>query len=80
MADDPGTGRPEEYAERVLDIVSGDGPGPLRVPIGDDTYAYLEAVEQASRQELAVARTLVQRARARRPPDPGDPQPPERVA
>ncbi|MEU8948627.1 SDR family oxidoreductase [Streptomyces sp. NPDC048489] len=80
MADDPGTGRPEDYAERVLDIVSRDAPGPLRVPIGDDAYAYLEAAEQESRRELAAARALVQRTPALPLPDPEEPQTARRVA
>lgn len=60
MADSLATGRPEDFATRVLDIVTADGPVPLRIPIGEDAYAYLDAVEQASREELAAARTLVQ--------------------
>jgi hypothetical protein len=58
MADDVTTGRPEDFATRMLDIVATDGPTPLRIPIGADAYAFLEAVEQASREELTAARTL----------------------
>ncbi|MDN3271932.1 SDR family oxidoreductase [Streptomyces sp. MA15] len=60
MADNPGIGRPEDFAARLFDIVRADGPTPLCVPIGDDAYAYLEAVEQALREELTAARALTQ--------------------
>ncbi|MET9610767.1 SDR family oxidoreductase [Streptomyces sp. NPDC006512] len=60
LADDAASGRPEDFAARVLDVVGADGPVPLRVPIGDDAYAYLDGAEQASREELAAARALVQ--------------------
>lgn len=59
MADDTATGRPEDFAARVLDIVAADAPTPLRVPIGDDAYAYIDMAEQAAREELAAARALV---------------------
>ncbi|WP_256107293.1 SDR family oxidoreductase [Streptomyces sp. ODS05-4] len=58
MADAPGIGRPEDYAAQVLALVADPGPTPLRVPVGDDAYAYLEAVQQAAREELAAARAL----------------------
>lgn len=80
MADDPATGRPEDYAARVLDIVTGDGPSPLRIPIGDDAYAYLEAAEQASREELAAARVLVQGTAVQPVPDPEEDPSAERAA
>lgn len=80
MAQDPATGRPEDYAARVLDIVAAEGPTPLRVPIGDDAYVYLEAVEQASREELDAARALTDGVRARPEPHPQEPQPEERAA
>ncbi|MFD3328342.1 SDR family oxidoreductase [Streptomyces sp. NPDC058701] len=59
MADDTATGRPEDFAARVLDIVAADASTPLRVPIGDDAYAYVDLAEQAAREELAAARALV---------------------
>lgn len=59
MADDTATGRPEDFAARVLDIVAAGAPTPLRVPIGDDAYAYIDMAEQAAREELAAARALV---------------------
>ncbi|MFF7333513.1 SDR family NAD(P)-dependent oxidoreductase [Streptomyces sp. NPDC008150] len=58
LAANPETGRPEDFAARVLDIVNADVPTPLRIPVGDDAYGYLELVEQASRDELATARAL----------------------
>lgn len=60
MADDAATGRPEDFAARVLDIVAAAASTPLRVPIGDDAYAYVDMAEQAAREELAAARALVQ--------------------
>ncbi|TXS44457.1 SDR family oxidoreductase [Streptomyces sp. t39] len=61
MADDAATGRPEDFAAQVLAVVTADGPTPLRIPIGEDAYAYLDMVEQASREELAAARALTVR-------------------
>ncbi|MFF4244779.1 SDR family oxidoreductase [Streptomyces sp. NPDC001822] len=58
LATGPGTGRPEDFAARVLGIVAADAPTPLRIPVGDDAYGYLELAEQASREELAAARIL----------------------
>ncbi|WP_331446995.1 SDR family oxidoreductase [Streptomyces xanthochromogenes] len=59
LVDNPETGRPEDFAARVLDIVAAEAPTPLRIPIGDDAFGYLEADEQASREELAAARIIV---------------------
>ncbi|MFE6456653.1 SDR family NAD(P)-dependent oxidoreductase [Streptomyces cinereoruber] len=58
MADDAAMGRPEDFAARVLALVASEGTTPLRVPIGRDAFLYLEAVEQATRDELAAARAL----------------------
>ncbi|MFE4860489.1 SDR family oxidoreductase [Streptomyces sp. NPDC056670] len=58
LVDNPDTGRPGDFAARVLDIVTAEGPTPLRIPIGDDAYGYLEADEQASREEFAAARII----------------------
>lgn len=60
LADSPETGRPEDFAARVLDIVAADGPTPLRIPVGDDAYGYLDAEEEAYREEYAAARILAQ--------------------
>ncbi|MFE5540596.1 SDR family oxidoreductase [Streptomyces sp. NPDC056492] len=60
LAENPETGRPEDFAERVLDIVTAQGPTPLRIPVGDDAYGYLDLAEQASREEFAAARILAQ--------------------
>ncbi|WP_336324027.1 SDR family NAD(P)-dependent oxidoreductase [Streptomyces lavendofoliae] len=59
MAGDPATGRPQDYAARILAIVAAEAPTPLRIPVGDDAYTYLETAEQAAREELAAARALV---------------------
>jgi NAD(P)-dependent dehydrogenase (short-subunit alcohol dehydrogenase family) len=58
MADNPAIGRPQDYAARILGIVAADAPTPLRIPVGDDAYTYLETAEQAAREELAAARAL----------------------
>ncbi|KMO94974.1 SDR family oxidoreductase [Streptomyces roseus] len=60
LAENPETGRPEDFAERVLDIIAAEGPTPLRIPVGDDAYGYLDLAEQASREEFAAARILTQ--------------------
>ncbi|MFE2330061.1 SDR family oxidoreductase [Streptomyces sp. NPDC059385] len=60
IADNPETGRPEDFAERVLDIVTADAPVPVRIPVGDDAYGFLDLAEEAARAELAAARLLVQ--------------------
>ncbi|MFE2170586.1 SDR family oxidoreductase [Streptomyces sp. NPDC059447] len=60
IADNPETGRPEDFADRVLDIVTADAPVPVRIPVGDDAYGFLDLAEEAARAELAAARLLVQ--------------------
>ncbi|MCZ4125927.1 SDR family oxidoreductase [Streptomyces sp. H39-S7] len=60
LADNPETGRPENFAAQVLAIVAADGPTPLRIPVGDDAYGFLDLAEQASRTEFAAARLLTQ--------------------
>ncbi|MFJ5934058.1 SDR family oxidoreductase [Streptomyces sp. NPDC093071] len=62
MADDAAMGRPEDFAARVLALVASPGATPLRVPIGEDAFLYLEAVERAARDELAAARLLTDMA------------------
>ncbi|MBP2586015.1 NAD(P)-dependent dehydrogenase (short-subunit alcohol dehydrogenase family) [Streptomyces sp. PvR006] len=59
LADSPETGRPDDYAARVLAIVHAEGPTPLRIPVGADAYGYLDVAEQAAREEYAAARALV---------------------
>jgi hypothetical protein len=58
LAANPETGRPEDFAARVLDIVTSDAPTPLRIPVGDDAYGYLELADQMNREEFAAARVL----------------------
>ncbi|RSS83052.1 SDR family oxidoreductase [Streptomyces sp. WAC06614] len=63
LAENPETGRPEDFAARVLDIVATDAPTPLRIPIGDDAYGYVEAAHRTADEELAAARLLTLRRR-----------------
>ncbi|MEV6575965.1 SDR family oxidoreductase [Streptomyces sp. NPDC051577] len=59
MEDNEEYGRPEDFADCVLTLVGSDVPTPLRVPVGEDAYAYLEVAEQEAREEFAAARALV---------------------
>ncbi|GAA2741902.1 SDR family oxidoreductase [Kitasatospora cinereorecta] len=58
MEETPGMGRPADFAAGVLRLVATAGALPLRVPIGPSSFDFLEAVEQAAREELAAARAL----------------------
>ncbi|MFI2302942.1 SDR family oxidoreductase [Actinacidiphila glaucinigra] len=58
MLDDPSTGRPETFAAHVLRLVAAPS-APVRVPVGEDAYAYLEVVEAAARDELSAAHAFV---------------------
>ncbi|MER7760342.1 SDR family oxidoreductase [Streptomyces sp. NPDC097619] len=58
MADSPETGRPEDFAARVLEIVGSTEPTPLRIPVGADAYGYLDLAGHAAAEELAAARAL----------------------
>ncbi|BDH06281.1 SDR family oxidoreductase [Streptomyces seoulensis] len=58
MGDNPELGRPETFAAQVLRLVEADS-APVRVPVGADAFAYLEAAEAAARDELTAARALV---------------------
>ncbi|MFJ3639394.1 SDR family oxidoreductase [Streptomyces sp. NPDC090108] len=58
MEDNPALGRPEAFAAHLLRLVEADS-APVRVPVGADAFAFLELVEEAAREELAAARTLV---------------------
>lgn len=60
LAENPETGRPEDFAARVLDIVAADAPTPLRIPVGDDAFGYLDLAEQTYREEYDAARILAQ--------------------
>ncbi|THA86247.1 SDR family oxidoreductase [Streptomyces sp. A0592] len=60
LAENPETGHPEDFAARVLDIVAAEGPTPLRIPVGEDAYGYLELADEAWREEFAAARILTQ--------------------
>ncbi|MER5885397.1 SDR family oxidoreductase [Streptomyces sp. NPDC001941] len=68
MADNPDCGQAEDFAPRVLAIVATEGPLPLRIPVGDDAYAYLEADEEAYQEEFATARALAQQTPPYTPP------------
>ncbi|MFJ4713877.1 SDR family NAD(P)-dependent oxidoreductase [Streptomyces sp. NPDC088785] len=58
LADAPEVGDPDDFAAQVLAVVAGEGPLPLRIPIGDDAFGYREAALDASRTDLAEARRL----------------------
>ncbi|MEU6814567.1 SDR family oxidoreductase [Streptomyces sp. NPDC046860] len=58
MADDPAMNRPEMFAAQVLRLV-GARAAPVRVPVGADAFAFLEAAEAAARDELTAARALL---------------------
>ncbi|MER5732196.1 SDR family oxidoreductase [Streptomyces sp. NPDC002138] len=59
MEDNQEYGRPEDFADTVLALVASEAATPLRVPIGEDAFAYLEVAEEAAREEFAAARALV---------------------
>jgi NAD(P)-dependent dehydrogenase (short-subunit alcohol dehydrogenase family) len=57
MQDNPLFGRPEEFAAQVLRLVASE-QAPIRVPIGQDAYAYTEAAETAALREFEAARAF----------------------
>ncbi|MFI9064381.1 SDR family oxidoreductase [Streptomyces sp. NPDC053429] len=59
LAENPETGSPEDFAAQVLDIVRADAT-PLRIPVGDDAYGYLDEDHRAYLAEFAAARALTQ--------------------
>ncbi|MEV7416669.1 SDR family oxidoreductase [Streptomyces sp. NPDC089919] len=59
LAENPETGRPEDFAARVLEIVGSEAPTPLRIPVGNDAYGYLDLAAAAAGEELEAARELV---------------------
>ncbi|MFF7297058.1 SDR family NAD(P)-dependent oxidoreductase [Streptomyces sp. NPDC008265] len=62
LAENPGTGRPEDFAAHVLDIVAAGTATPLRIPVGEDAYGYLDEAERAYRADFAAARLLTRTA------------------
>ncbi|MGW4503890.1 SDR family oxidoreductase [Streptomyces sp. NPDC004436] len=62
LAENPGTGRPEDFAAHVLDIVAAGAATPLRIPVGEDAYGYLDEAERAYRADFAAARLLTRPA------------------
>ncbi|MEU6213239.1 SDR family oxidoreductase [Streptomyces sp. NPDC090085] len=62
LAENPGTGRPEDFAAHVLDIVAAGAATPLRIPVGEDAYGYLDEAERAYRADFAAARLLTRTA------------------
>ncbi|RKE18546.1 short-subunit dehydrogenase [Streptomyces sp. TLI_171] len=64
MAGDAVLNRPEVFAELVLRAVAA-GSGPVRLPVGPDAYAMVEAALAGEAAELAAARALAEAA-----PDP----------
>ncbi|MFB7943955.1 SDR family oxidoreductase [Kitasatospora phosalacinea] len=67
MAGDAELNRPEAFAELVLRVVAA-GAGPVRVPVGPDAYAMVEAALTGEAAELAAARALAGEGAAE--PDP----------
>lgn len=49
---------PEAFAAQVLRLVAA-GQGPMRVPMGEDAFAFTAAAEQAGLRELEAARAFV---------------------
>ncbi|MFJ1752673.1 SDR family oxidoreductase [Kitasatospora sp. NPDC088134] len=64
MAGDAVLNRPEVFAQLVLRAVAAES-GPVRLPVGPDAYAMLEAALAGEAAELAAARALAEAA-----PDP----------
>ncbi|MEV7169383.1 SDR family oxidoreductase [Streptomyces sp. NPDC093224] len=62
LAENPDTGRPEDFAAHVLDIVAAGAATPLRIPVGEDAYGYLDEAERAYRADFAAARLLTRTA------------------
>jgi NAD(P)-dependent dehydrogenase (short-subunit alcohol dehydrogenase family) len=58
MQDNPSLSRPEVFAEQVLRLVAS-GQTPVRVPIGEDALAFVEAAEKANLREFEAARAFV---------------------
>ncbi|SEN73678.1 SDR family NAD(P)-dependent oxidoreductase [Actinacidiphila rubida] len=58
MRDNPALNRPETFATQVLRLVAA-GRAPTRLPIGEDAYAFVDAVEKANARELEEARAFV---------------------
>jgi NAD(P)-dependent dehydrogenase (short-subunit alcohol dehydrogenase family) len=66
--------RPELFAEHVLRLVTSPH-APVRVPVGPDAYALVEAAQEAERREFEAARAFVMDAPEPRPEDPDQPVP-----
>ncbi|MFJ5231775.1 SDR family oxidoreductase [Kitasatospora sp. NPDC088391] len=64
MAGDGVLNRPEVFAQLVLRAVAAES-GPVRLPVGPDAYAMMEAALAGEAAELAAARALAEAA-----PDP----------
>ncbi|MFJ2738194.1 SDR family NAD(P)-dependent oxidoreductase [Streptomyces sp. NPDC087440] len=62
LADNPDSGRPEDFAEQVLALVADGSRTPLRVPVGDDAFGYREAAARSDLEELDAARALLRRS------------------
>jgi len=58
MAENPDLGRPDEYAQTVLRILTAEQPAPLRIPIGPGADEWLRAFQQGTMDELDAARAL----------------------
>jgi NAD(P)-dependent dehydrogenase (short-subunit alcohol dehydrogenase family) len=58
MSDNPGLGKPEQFADAVLRIVGSDKPTPLRLPVGPGSYEMLGEALAAGQDEFERARAL----------------------
>ncbi|MFB0620380.1 SDR family oxidoreductase [Streptomyces sp. AGS-58] len=58
LADSPDAGRPEDFADVVLDLVATEGPLPLRIPVGEDAYDCLDRHGEAASADHTAARAL----------------------
>ncbi|WP_353941468.1 SDR family NAD(P)-dependent oxidoreductase [Streptomyces sp. HUAS MG91] len=58
LTDLPDVGDPDDFAARVLAVVAAEEPLPLRIPVGEDAYGYLDSAAGAARADLAEARRL----------------------
>ncbi|MBY8882127.1 SDR family oxidoreductase [Actinacidiphila acidipaludis] len=59
LQDNPAFGRPEVFAAHVLRLVAAEQAPALRVPIGEDAYAFTESVEKANAREFEAARAFI---------------------
>lgn len=64
LAANPETGRPEDFAEQIIAIVSSGTPTPQRLPVGEDAYGYPGLAERAHRAKFAAAQARTKDTRS----------------